>query len=250
MPRPLAARRQNDIVLRLRAADSVSVAELAHAFGVSQETIRRDLKALAAGGRLSLVHGGAVRRGAPASEPVAEDNAAGRAAIGRAAAALVTAGATVMLGAGGTTAAIARELLGRDGLTICTNAPAHALLMGRDARVFLLGGALDGDRGAAYGADAIAAIGNFRADIAFVAAEGFAEDGAATDYSREAAELHGCMMLSRHAFIVAEHHRLERRTPFLIPHFARAAGIILDRAPERPLAAAWEVAGVKVIVAQ
>lgn len=250
MPRPLAARRQNEIVLRLRATDSVSVGELAQAFGVSQETIRRDLKALATRGQLNLVHGGAVRRGVPSGDAAAGDNAAGRAAIGRAAAALVADGATVMLDAGATTGAIARELLARNGLTVCTNSPSHALLMGRDARVFLLGGELDLDRGAVHGADALAAIGNFRADIAFVAVEGFAEDGAATDYSRDAAELHGRMMLSAHAYIVADEVQLGRRLPFLVPHFDRSAGVILDRAPTPPLAAAWASAGVKVIVAE
>jgi DeoR/GlpR family transcriptional regulator of sugar metabolism len=180
---------------------------------------------------------------------LADDNAAGRAAIGRAAAGLVPDGATVMLDAGATTAAIARELLVRAGLTICTNSPSHALLLGRDARVFLLGGELDPDRGAIHGVDAIEAIGNFRIDIAFVAADGFAANGAATDYSREAAELHGRMLLSGDAYIVADHAQLKRRTPFLIRHFDRVAGIILDRAPDAPLAEAWASAGMKVVVA-
>jgi DeoR/GlpR family transcriptional regulator of sugar metabolism len=250
MPRPLAARRQNEIVARLRAVDSVSVGELAQAFGVSQETIRRDLKALAARGRLELVHGGAVRRGAAALAPPSGENDAGFAAIGRAAAALVADGATVTLDAGAVTAAIARELGARSGLTVCTNSPGHALLLARDARVFLLGGELDGERGAVHGADAIAAIGNFRGDIAFVAADGFAADGTATASAREAAELQAHMMLAERAYVVADRGKLGRRTPFLIRHFQRAAGIILDRAPDPPLAAAWACAGVNVIVAQ
>ena len=54
MVRPLAVRRHNEIVQRLRAAGSVSVGELADTFSVSHETIRRDLKLLADQGHLSL----------------------------------------------------------------------------------------------------------------------------------------------------------------------------------------------------
>ena len=62
MVRPLAVRRHNEIVQRLRAAGSVSVGELANIFGVSHETIRRDLKLLADHGHLDVVHGGAARQ--------------------------------------------------------------------------------------------------------------------------------------------------------------------------------------------
>src|SRR3979411_646843 len=63
MVRPLAVRRHNEIVQRLRAVGSVSVGELAEIFGVSHETIRRDLKLLEDQGHLDVVHGGASRRG-------------------------------------------------------------------------------------------------------------------------------------------------------------------------------------------
>jgi DeoR family glycerol-3-phosphate regulon repressor len=62
MVRPLAVRRHNEIVQRLRAAGSVSVGELANIFGVSHETIRRDLTLLADNGHLDVVHG--AQRGA------------------------------------------------------------------------------------------------------------------------------------------------------------------------------------------
>jgi DeoR family transcriptional regulator, glycerol-3-phosphate regulon repressor len=250
MSRPLAARRQNEIVARLRAADAVSVGELAAAFGVSHETIRRDLKALAGEGQLDLVHGGAVRRGGRTIEPEPDENSAAKAAIARTAAALVGDGATVLLDAGTITAAIAHELFGRSGLIVCTNSPAHALVLCRTSRVFLLGGEVDATRTATFGPDAIGALDNFRVDIAFVSADGFAEDGAATDFSREAAELHGRMMLAGRSYIVADQSRFARRTPFRIANFDRIAGLIVDSAPDAALADAWTSRGLKVMVAQ
>src|ERR1700749_2352543 len=91
MVRPLAVRRHNEIVQRLRAAGSVSVGELANIFGVSHETIRRDLKLLEENGHLDVVHGGAARRGMmePSIAQRGEENADGKAAIARAAAAMI-----------------------------------------------------------------------------------------------------------------------------------------------------------------
>jgi DeoR/GlpR family transcriptional regulator of sugar metabolism len=250
MSRPLAARRQNEIVARLRSADAVSVGELAAAFGVSHETIRRDLKALAAESQLDLVHGGAVRRGGRMVEPESDENSAAKAAIARTAAALVSDGATVLLDAGTITAAIAHELFGRTGLIVCTNSPAHALVLCRNNRVFLLGGEVDASRTATCGADAITALDTFRVDIAFVSADGFAEDGAATDFSREAAELHGRMMLAGRSYVVADQSRFARRSPFRIANFDRIAGLIVDSAPDAALADAWTSRGLNVVVAQ
>lgn len=230
-------------------ADAVSVGELATALGVSHETIRRDLKALAVEGQLDLVHGGAVRRGVRAIDPERDDNPEGNAAIGRAAAALVSDGATVSLGAGTTTAAIGRELVVRSGLTVCTNSPSHALLLCRSGRVFLLGGEVNAARAATFGAEAIAALQNFRVDIAFVGADGFAEDGAATDLSREAAELHGRMMLSGRVYVVADQSKFAHRAPFRIANFDKIAGVIIDREPEQRLADAWAARALNVIVA-
>jgi DeoR/GlpR family transcriptional regulator of sugar metabolism len=250
MSRPLAARRQNEIVARLRSADAVSVGELAAAFAVSHETIRRDLKALAAEGELDLVHGGAVRRGGRTIEAEPDENSGAKAAIARTAATLVNDGATVLLDAGGITAAIAHELFGRSGLIVCTNSPAHAHILCRSSRVFLLGGEVDATRTATFGVEAITALDNFRVDIAFVSAEGFAEDGAATDLSREAAELHARMMLSGRSYIVADQSRFERRTPFRIANFDKVAGLIVDRAPDAALADAWTSRGLNVMIAQ
>src|SRR5688572_2592751 len=107
MPRPLAIRRHDEIVRRLRAAGSVSVGELADTFGVSHETIRRDLKALSEQGQLDVVHGGAARRGVmePALSQRQTENSDGKAAIARAAARLVPEGGTVLLDSGTTTSA-------------------------------------------------------------------------------------------------------------------------------------------------
>ena len=199
--RALAASRHDAILARLGQDGSVSVEAMADRFGVSRETIRRDLKALAEQGRLAIVHGGATRR---ADEPVLaireRDNPAGKAAIGRVAAGLVEDGMVVVLDSGATTLAVANALAGRDplfsrpmpkGLTICTNSLPVGLLLCRVAgvRVHFLGGEIEGADEAAFGTEALTALARFRADLAFVGAGGISPSGEITDFAPLPTEL-------------------------------------------------------------
>ena len=174
---PLAIARQTHILQTLDTTGSVGVGELAERFGVSRETIRRDLKALAETGRVNIVHGGAA--GGATSEPsLAARNArnsAGKAAIGRTAASFVEDGMMIVIDSGSTTSMLAAALGGRSDLSqlqVLTNSLpiASALCRARGVRVTMLGGEIDANDEAAFGLDAIAALAHFRVDMAFVGA--------------------------------------------------------------------------------
>ena len=254
MTRPLAVRRHNEIVQRLRAAGSVSVGELANIFGVSHETIRRDLKLLADNGHLDVVHGGAARRGMmePSIEQRGEENAAGKLAIAREAARMVADAGSVLIDSGTTTAALTQELVGRPGLTVFTNALNHAVTLCRvpGNRVVMLGGEVDSNDEATFGTGTATGIDSVRADIAFIGVGGFAEDGGMTDYSIIAAETRGKMILAGRAYLLADHTKLTRRTPFRVPNMNKCAGVIVDRMPDRALATAWNDFGWNIIIAK
>ena len=251
MPRPLAVRRHNEIIRRLGTAGSVSVAELAQMFEVSHETIRRDLKLLSGQGHLEVVHGGAARRGMLGSAPTANDapGTGSGAAIGRVAVQFVPPNGSVLLDGGTATAAIALELARRSGLTICTNSLAHAARLCRvpGMRVFVLGGEVQDD--ATCGIAAHSGIDQVRVDVAFVSAAAFSEDGSLTDRTGQAADMRGRMLLTGRAFVVADRSALDARASFRVAHFDQAAGIIIDRAPDAALAAAWARAGRNIIMA-
>ena len=254
MVRPLAVRRHNEIVQRLRAAGSVSVGELANIFGVSHETIRRDLKLLADHGHLDVVHGGAARRGMmePSIAQRIGENAEGKAMIARAAAALVEDAASLLIDSGTTTEALVHELLGKPGLTIFTNSLNHALALCRvpGNRVVMLGGEIDNNDEATFGAGPMTGLDNVRADVAFLGVSGFAEDGGMTEYSVVAAETRGKMILAGRTYLLADQTKFSRHTPFRTANMDRVTGVIVDRAPERELSAAWEKRGWQIIVAK
>jgi DeoR/GlpR family transcriptional regulator of sugar metabolism len=254
MVRPLAVRRHNEIVQRLRAVGSVSVGELADTFGVSHETIRRDLKLLADQGHLDVVHGGASRRGMmePSIEQRGEENTDGKEAIARTAARMVAEGASVLIDSGTTTAALSLELVGRPGLTVATNSLNHALTLCRvpGNRVFMLGGEVDNNDEAAFGLGTAAGMDAVRVDIAFIGVGGFAEDGGLTDYSTLAADTRGRMILTGRAYLLADQTKFARRTPFRVPNMNKCAGVIVDTMPDRALANAWTSLGLEIVQAK
>lgn len=251
--RLLAHRRHAEILERLAEDGSVSVADLAAQFHVSRETIRRDLKQLAERGALSLIHGGAARF--TASEPTlgarSVVNAAGKAAIGRAAAGLVEDSMVVLLDSGTTALAVAEALSARRDLTICTPAPAIALRLCHlpGFRVFLLGGEVDPAEEAVTGPDAIEALRHLRVDVAFIGAGGLSPAGEVTDFTRSGAEQRARMIeAAASAWFVAGHEKFGRLTPMRIAGSDRA-GLIVDHAPGDAAAAALAARGQRLVVA-
>ncbi|MBY0260670.1 DeoR/GlpR family DNA-binding transcription regulator [Methylobacterium sp.] len=260
--RALAAARHDAILARLGQDGSVSVEAMADRFGVSRETIRRDLKALAERGRLAIVHGGATRC---ADEPVLaireRDNPAGKAAIGRVAAGVVEDGMVVLLDSGATTLAVANALAGHDplftrpvpkGLTICTNSLPVGLVLCRLAgvRVHILGGEVEGADEAAFGIEALAALARFRADLAFVGAGGIAPSGEITDFAPFPTELRIRMLAAaERGYVVADRTKFGRMTPIRLTPIPAGTGLIVDAEPPVPMREALTARGLTVIVA-
>ncbi|TPM09174.1 MULTISPECIES: DeoR/GlpR family DNA-binding transcription regulator [unclassified Mesorhizobium] len=252
--RALAPRRHDEILRRLGAQGSVSVAELAGFFDVSRETIRRDLKLLSDQGRLGIVHGGAARfePSEPAMGLRSRENAHGKAAIGRAAAGLVSSGMVVFLDSGTTTLAVAQAINDLRDLTICTTSLKIALHLCHvpGMRVHILGGEVDPGEEAASGIDALDAMARFRVDIAFLGGGALSPNGEVTDFTRAGAEQRGRMIaLAGKTYFVLDSSKFGKLTPLRIPNFDRAAGVIVDARPQTALADALLQKGPELIIA-
>lgn len=158
--------RQHTILDAARSDGIVRIGELAHQMGVSLETIRRDIKPLVENGTL-IKHHGAVSPAAFAGEAPFErrlrENEAEKREIARLAAEMISDGDSVMLDTGTTTSILARELLRKSGLTIVTNSSdiARTLATVNGNKVYMAGGELRGDNGAAFGRTAIEFVSNF-----------------------------------------------------------------------------------------
>jgi DeoR family transcriptional regulator of aga operon len=122
---PIATRipshlRRERMLAVIKEREYVSVGELSERFGISEVTVRSDLEALAAHGRIHRIRGGAIPRLIPHQEQPFEHSVAShaeeKAAIGRAAASLIRDGETVLIDVGTTVTAAARALVDRTDL--------------------------------------------------------------------------------------------------------------------------------------
>ncbi|MGN6375965.1 MAG: DeoR/GlpR family DNA-binding transcription regulator [Sphingomonas sp.] len=142
--------RQREIMARLRSGRTLSVNALAADLQVSDETIRRELRALEDQGAIIREHGGA-RMAAPVQEGSLqqrmEENADAKLRIARAAAELVEDGAILFIDSGTTSCFIAQQLVDRRSLTVITNSLRVASDLGgiNNNRLFLAGGQMDYD---------------------------------------------------------------------------------------------------------
>lgn len=145
MPSQPAAARRYRILQLVSEGETPAVGSMAAAFGVSTETIRRDLKALDKQGKLHRVYGGALPIGQQPQPPLSvriNEEATGKRSIGTLVAGLVQHNQWVFIGGGSTAMAAARALAAGPRLRVVTHMPAIADVMieGGDHRVILTGG--------------------------------------------------------------------------------------------------------------
>jgi DeoR/GlpR family transcriptional regulator of sugar metabolism len=165
----LPADRERRILDRLIRDGQVNATALAEEFSTSEDTIRRDLRELAARGLCQRVYGGAIVT-SPASTPIAvrvgESNAR-KEALGRTLATLLRPKQFVYIDAGSTNLAFARVLSHDLPLTVATHDPAiAACVMGKSAiKLLLIGGSVNREVGAALGGRAMREVAGMRPDL-------------------------------------------------------------------------------------
>ena len=167
---PLA--RRDQIAARLAHGESVVATTLAAEFRVSEDAIRRDLRALAADGLCRRVYGGALPP-LPGALPMAVRMDAGRerkAALARAAVAVIEPGVFLFLDSGSTNLALAACLPEDHALTVATNSVdiAAALLRRQDVHLIMVGGAVDPLVGGCIDATAVLAVGQMNIQRCFL----------------------------------------------------------------------------------
>jgi DeoR family transcriptional regulator of aga operon len=187
--------RRERIVALLREHNSVQIPALSDLFGVSTQTLRKDLNFLDAKGVCTRSPGGALLRlGALSPTEEAIDVKRRRFAdekvrIGRAAAALIGAGESVLLDSGTTTLQVARHLNSADPLVVVTNDVGimNELAARERVQLVFLGGTLRRKNLSFYGTQTERALEGLHVDKLFLAADGFHTDkGITTHFEPEA----------------------------------------------------------------
>jgi DeoR/GlpR family transcriptional regulator of sugar metabolism len=210
--------RHTEIVARVRADGTVSVADLSTALDVSASTIRRDLHHLDRAGVLTRVHGGAALHadlldGPDGSRPfadVARAHTPEKSAVARAAAARVRDGEVVALDIGTTTALLARELRGR-AVTVVTNSLAvlDELRYDDAVELILLGGLVRRSYHSLVGVLTEDAVGQVGVDRAFLGTSGIGPGGQVMDTTFvEVPVKRALITAAREVVVVADGHKI------------------------------------------
>lgn len=186
--------RHEHILIQLSSQNRVSVMDLAQALGVSDETIRRDLKDLEADGKLRRVHGGAVPISPIQDRPITErgqKQAREKATIARLARQQISDETAIFLDTGTTTLGLARQLTGFANLKLYTNSVKIALegLKHHGVSVHLTPGRLRKVEQDLVGVDAISYIQRFYFDVAFMGAAAVDQSRGIMDYEEDEAHI-------------------------------------------------------------
>ena len=233
----------------------VSVEALAAHFGVTHQTIRRDLSDLADAGRLERVHGGAVLPSGTANIGYAERRALHAGAkdrIARACAAQIGDGTSLFLAIGTTCEAVARDLLHKRGLMVLTNNinVANILAGADDCEVVLTGGTLRRADGGLTGALAMASVRQFKVDLAVIGCSAIDPDGDLMDFDlQEVGVSQTVLRQARRRALVADISKLSRSAPARIASLADIDLVITDAALPRGMQAACQDWGTQVLIA-
>ena len=249
------SKRHSEILRLLETEGTITIADLADKLGVSLETVRRDVKPLADNGSILKMHGAiglpAVVGEAPFERRMRE-NAEAKRSIARVVAATIRDGDSVMLDTGTTTSYLARELLGHRRLTVVTNSSdiARTLATVNGNKVYMAGGELRSDSGAAFGVSAIEFVSRFAVAHAVISAGAVDAANGVMDYNLEEAEFARTVLArGQRSVVVTDHTKFGRQGLVQVCGFAGFGELVTDRAPPADLAEALAAAGAELTVA-
>ena len=234
---------------------SVSVETLAEQFGVTLQTVRRDVKLLSDAGLLSRFHGGARLPGSTTENIAYRQrqrlNDAAKHSIACAVADAVPDGCSLIINIGTTTEAIARELLRRKGLRVITNNlnVATILAANPDFEVIVAGGAVRARDNGIVGEATVDFIRQFKVDIGLIGISSIESDGTLRDFDyREVSVARAIIEHSREVWLAADHSKFNRPAMVELARIDQLDALFTDLAPPPPFDRLLAEAGVRCVI--
>ena len=243
------------ILSLLRRDGRVIAKALSQELGLSEDTIRRDLRDLAAEGLLQRVHGGAL----PTSLAMADMRERWRVApdskdaVARAAAKMVLPGQVVILDGGTTAVRMARYLPSNLRATVVTHSPSVAVELAahEGISVELIGGRLFKHSVVTVGATAMEMIARIRADAFYMGVTGVhPEMGLTTGDGEEATIKRALSRQAAETIVLASREKLGAVSPFLVMGLGEADSLVIEPGAPGELLTAYRAAGLAIIEGQ
>ncbi|WP_341678750.1 DeoR/GlpR family DNA-binding transcription regulator [Niveibacterium sp. SC-1] len=247
----LPGERQQKILALLGEHGRVLATDLAARFGVSEDSVRRDLRELAARGMCRRVYGGAlslVLDFAPLAQRQ-ERQVDIKQLLARRAVQLVRPRQVLMIDAGSTNSAVADALPENLDLTVFTNAPdiAQRLIEKNGFEIYLIGGRIDRRVGEAVGAQTVDEIRRLRADLCFPGACAIdVESGLWSMASEEALIKRTMIECSGESVIVVSKEKLGTTAVTHVAPVGEIDHLVVEQDADAELCKAFEQHGVAV----
>jgi DeoR/GlpR family transcriptional regulator of sugar metabolism len=245
-----AQRRQE--ILRAVRSGSTHVTELAVNFGVSEMTVRRDLRELAREGKVERVRGGAVNAGwEPPFEQTAVQRLGAKDRVGAAAGRLLEDGQTVMVDIGTTTLQAARHLHGRD-MTVVTTSLAVYEELATDPVVELVlpGGIVRRNYRSLVGVLAEDSLRQLKADVLFLGTSGVDAELAVWDTTMVEVPIKRAMIAAAdRVVLLADAEKFSMSGIVRVCEAGAIDHIVTDDALAPAVRAAIDEAGIEVTIA-
>ena len=232
--------RKNRILYELDNFEKVSVTQLSKKFGVTTETIRRDLDALEGEYKLKRIHGGAIKISFDKQEPshIQKKNVyrEEKQKIGRKAASLIKDNDIITIDTGTTTCEILYYIKDKKNLTILLNTVAGLNILIDlknkgvfDGKIIFLGGEINADQLSSFGPISENILKNFYVDKAFIGVGGVSLQNGITGYDVNEANLSKMIMEnSKEVIIVADHSKIGVRNFYKIEDIKNVNVIVSD----------------------
>ena len=251
----LAAERQQQILDLLGRDGRVLAAALAEVFAISEDTIRRDLRDLAGRGLCRRVYGGALPVSpASSSAQIRVGEAIDRkAALARALAALINPDSLLFVDSGSTNLAAVKALPDDLRLTVATHDPAiaAAVLAKPQVTLWLIGGRVSREVGAALGGRTLADIEALRPELALLGVCALDPVAELAAFDPEDAEIKRALLRNSSRVAAAIlNEKLETSAPFIIGPAESLDRVVLEAEAPEPIARAFAERGMTVLRAQ
>lgn len=246
--------RKTRILEALSLKGRVVSAELVNDFGVSEDTIRRDLKDLADAGLLKRVHGGALPVGKATFQFAKreKESPGQKAQIAKRAAGFVKDRQVIFIDGSTTTAQIASFLRHDLSATFITNCLPAAIRLSELPRidVRVLGGKVAPDLLLTFSPTTVKAISEIQADLCLISVESLDLQYGATVSNQDDATVKRAMMdAAAETLVLAEGRKFSRVSPYKVSDFNGISTIITDESIEERHLTAFRNAGATILVA-
>jgi DeoR/GlpR family transcriptional regulator of sugar metabolism len=248
----LVAERRELLLERLRTEGKLIAKDLARELAVSEDSVRRDLRDLAAAGLCQRVYGGAV----PVSPALADYSARtvvepkSKQRVAAAAAALIGPGDRVILDGGTTTLAVVEALPHNLSATVITHSPtiAAALIEHPNIEILVLGGRVYKHSAVACGAAAAEAARAISADLFLLGVTGVhPQEGLTTGDAEEAAMKRTLAGRAADTYVLASAEKIGTASAYRVLPLSDVAGVVTDTPADHPVVREIKAAGVRVI---